>query len=380
MPQNKGAFFMEKIVFAGSFDPLTNGHLWVIQEGLEIAQKVVVFIAQNINKKNMFSAEKRKKMIEDSCAEKGFSDRVEVVVLKNEYVATRALQVGATHLIRGIRSPNDFDYEALIQKTNTDVLEGAKTIFVMPPRDLESVSSSFVKSLMGPVGWHWHIKDFLPTPVYEEVLKDFISKVAFEHITDKRVSRLLDTVFNNYTLSDRHYHNLEHIAHCLQEMLWYKFNSEETANEVNYAQLCAAILGHDIIYGAKQETPDEVLSAELLVKELGITFMPSHNLILATQHFKEKKDFNDGEKLMRSIDLAILAQGWKIYSKYAENVRQEYSFVSDEDYVNGRSKVLEMFINQETIFEHNGFAHYEELAKQNLKKELENLNNKRKVQ
>jgi len=366
---------MEKIVFAGSFDPLTNGHLWVIQEGLEIAKKVVVFVAQNATKKNMFSADKRKKMIEDSCAAKGFGDRVEVVILNNEYVATKALQVGASHLIRGIRSPNDFDYESLIQKTNTDVLGGAKTVFVMPPRDLESVSSSFVKSLMGPVGWHWHIKDFVPAPVYEELLKNFIAETAAKCISDKRLTKFLDLVFKNYSGEDRHYHNLEHIAHCLQEMLWFFSNSE---NNVVDNQLCAAILGHDIIYGAKQDRSDEILSAEATIKELGLTFNLAHKLILSTQHMKEKVEFNDSEKLMRSIDLAILGQNWKVYSKYAENIRKEYSFVSDEDYLNGRIKVLEMFINQDRIFEHDSFIHYEALAKDNLRKELEQLNNKKK--
>jgi pantetheine-phosphate adenylyltransferase len=167
---------MEKIVFAGSFDPLTNGHLWVIQEGLEIAQKVCVFVAENNNKKTMFSAIDRKTMIEESCNAKGFKDRVEVIVVNNEYVANKAIQIGASHLIRGIRSSNDFDYEGLIQKTNADILGGAKTVFVMPPRDLESVSSSFVKTLVGPVGWHWHVKQFLPLPVYKRFLEDFVSK------------------------------------------------------------------------------------------------------------------------------------------------------------------------------------------------------------
>lgn len=367
---------MKKIVFAGSFDPLTNGHLWVIQEGLEIAEKVIVFVAQNISKKNMFSAQDRKKMIEDSCAYKGFAERVDVVVLNNEYVATKALQMGATHLIRGIRSPNDFDYEALIQKTNTDILEGAKTVFVMPPRDLESVSSSFVKSLMGPVGWHWHVKQFLPPPVYEKLLQDFISKIAGEYIKNENLESFLKNIFVNYGGANRHYHNLEHLAHCLQEMIWFKTNY---SSDLNFNQLCVAILGHDIIYGIKQEKSDEVLSAELVHNQLGIEFLEATDLILATQHFKEKKVFSDEEKLMRSIDLSILAQSAKVYGKYAENVRKEYSFVSDEDYVNGRSKVLEMFLSQEVIFEHEGFFHYEKIARQNIKKELEELSKKRKV-
>jgi pantetheine-phosphate adenylyltransferase len=245
----------------------------------------------------------------------------------------------------------------------------------MPPRDLESVSSSFVKSLMGPVGWHWHIKEFVPAPVYEELLKDFIAQTAAKYIADKRLTKFLELVFKNYGEKDRYYHNLEHIAHCLQEMIWFLSNVE---TDISANQLCAAILGHDIIYGAKQDRSDEALSAEAVIKELGITFNQAHKLILSTQHMKEKVEFSAEEKLMRSIDLAILGQNWKVYSKYAENIRKEYSFISDEDYLNGRIKVLEMFLNQDNIFEHASFIHYEEVARKNLSKELENLKNQRK--
>lgn len=363
---------MEKIVFAGSFDPLTNGHLWVIEEGLQIANKVAVFVAENSSKKTMFTAKERAQMIEESCKAKGFKDRVEVMIIRNEYVAKKAIQIGATHLIRGIRSAIDFDYEGLIQKTNVDVLGGAKTVFVMPPRDLESVSSSFVKSLIGPVGWHWHVKQFLPAPVYKKFLEDFVSKTAKIFISRENPEEFLKVVFENYGNSDRYYHNLEHIVHCLQEMLWLNSNSSEN---VDYEQLCVAILAHDVIYGAKQEKSDEVLSAELLLEKLGSAFRPAYHLVLATQHFKDKKDFSPEEKIMRSLDLTILGQDIKLYKKYAQNVRKEYSFVSDEDYKNGRIKVLENFLAKEVIFEANVFSHYENQARQNMKKELTKLTN-----
>lgn len=366
---------MEKIVFAGTFDPLTNGHLWVIEEGLQIANKIAVFVAENSSKKTMFTASERKKMIEESCKNKGLGDRVEVMVVRNEYVAKKAIQIGATHLIRGIRSSIDFDYEELIQKTNVDVLGGAKTVFVMPPRDLESVSSSFVKSLIGPVGWHWHVKQFLPTPVYKKVLEDFIYKISKVQINSPKVDEFLKIVFANYSGNNRNYHNLEHIVHCLQEMLWLQNNSEGKANssQVNYDQLCAAILAHDIVYGAKKDVSDEVLSAELLLENLGTAYKSAYKLILATQHFNDKKKYSAEEKIMRSIDLAILGQDKKLYKKYAENIRKEYSYVDDATYKEGRKKVIEKFLAQEKIFESENFIHYENIARQNLKKELSKL-------
>jgi pantetheine-phosphate adenylyltransferase len=362
---------MEKIVFAGSFDPLTNGHLWVIKESLEIADKLIVFVAENVIKNTLFDSKERKKMIEDSCRVNGFGDKVEVLIVRNEYVAKKASQMGATHLIRGIRIAMDFDYEELIHKTNVNVLGGSKTLFVMPPRDLENVSSAFVKSLIGPVGWHWHVKEFVPQPVYYKILEDFIGKIAKTNINSIKINDFLNIVFSNYSNKDRYYHNLEHIVHCLQEMLWLQNNSNE---KLNYEQICAAILAHDIVYGLKQDICDEVLSANLLLECLGVDFKFASNLVLATQHSAKKKAYTLEEKIIRSIDLTILGQDNKLYQKYAENVRKEYGYMEDSVYIAGRKIVLEKFLAKEKIFEDNSFSHYELMARQNIKQELIKLN------
>lgn len=364
---------MEKIVFAGSFDPLANGHLWVIEQGLEMAQKVLVFVAHNNNKKTMFTALERKQMIEQVCVERNLQDKVEVHIIQNEYVAKKALQMGASHMIRGIRSSIDFDYEALLQKTNTDVLHGAKTVFVMPPRDLESVSSSFVKSLIGPVGWHWQIKEFLPKAVYQKWLEVFITQTAKEFINSSQVDKLISDVISNYSSPTRHYHNLDHVVHCLEEMIWLK-NHWEKSN-VDFEQLTVAILAHDIIYGAKQEQSDEQLSAQYVLDVLGSKFQKAYELVLATQHLAQnQKQYDDAEKVMRSLDLAILGQEWDIYKQYANNVRKEYSFVPDEQYKMGRTQALTTLLAHGNLYESNHFSHYEKNAQNNLKQEIELLN------
>jgi pantetheine-phosphate adenylyltransferase len=154
---------MKIIGFSGTLDPITNGHMWVIGEARSMADEVLVFLSQNPVKQPQFSAEARKEIIEQSARERGWHN-VTVVIVKGDYTARAAKRHGADYLIRGIRTTADFDYENLIQQTNVDVLHGAKTIFVMPPRDLGSVSSSFVKALEGPVGWHWTMKKFVPPP------------------------------------------------------------------------------------------------------------------------------------------------------------------------------------------------------------------------
>ena len=157
---------MKEIAFSGTLDPITNGHMWVIGEARALADEVTIFLSENTLKRPQFSAEERKRIVEQSAAERGW-DNVRVVIVKSDYTARVAKKRGIDYLIRGIRNTSDFDYENLIQQTNVDVLQGAKTIFVMPPRDLGSVSSGFVRNLQGPVGWHWNMKKFVPRPAYQ---------------------------------------------------------------------------------------------------------------------------------------------------------------------------------------------------------------------
>ncbi len=368
---------MEKIVFAGSFDPLTNGHLWVIQEGLNIAKEVVVFVAENNTKKTMFSAQERLEMIQKTCSALPNGDRISVMIINNEYTARKAIQIGATHLIRGIRSSGDFDYESLIQKTNTDVIRGAKTLFVMPPRELESVSSSFVKSLVGPIGWHFHIKSFLPPLVYENFLKKFIEKTFLEHFKphltqDYQAStKFLDLVFSNYSAPHRHYHNLEHITHCLQEMLWLKNNFDLS---IDYTQLTVAILAHDIVYGQhSKDFTDEQLSSQLLLDIFGNNFLLASSLVLATQHFiTDSSSLSEEAKIMRSIDLAILGQDQIMYNSYVANIKKEYCHIPQDVFNSSRLKALKS-LNEKTLFESPYFSHYEEIAHCNLNDEIYSL-------
>lgn len=364
---------MKKIAFTGSFDPITKGHLWVVQEGLEIAEKVVLMIAVNPSKKYMFSEQERKDMIFKSLVEYGIEDRVEIVLSKNEYVAQSARDFGCDYLIRGIRSFVDFDYESLIQKANTEVLGGAKTIFVMPPRDLESVSSSFIKNLLGPVGWHWNIKKFITNAVYDALIKNYlttcVNKYTGLNLTPKEQTDFIEKVLNEY--EGRPYHNIDHIVHCFQELEWFLSNAEKDHN-INIQDVGLAIIAHDIVYGAKQNQLDEELSAQWLdnyLKRIGQERKSVIDIVLSTAHLSGKYKVDSPEKeLMTSIDLAILGQPENIYKKYSDSVRKEYSFVNDNDYIDGRIKAIS-FLMGHKLFLNETFKKYEEKAKSNMEKE-----------
>ncbi len=94
---------MKKIGFSGTLDPITNGHMWVIQEARTLADEVMVFISENPFKKPQFSAEKRKAIVEQSLAAQGWHN-VSVVIVKGDYTARAAKRHGIDYLIRGIRN------------------------------------------------------------------------------------------------------------------------------------------------------------------------------------------------------------------------------------------------------------------------------------
>ena len=372
---------MDKIAFAGTFDPITNGHLWVIEEALNIAQEVVVIIAVNTTKKPLFEENIRKTMIEEAIKKIPNHERISVKILKNEYVAQAALtKFGCDYLIRGIRSALDFDYETLIQQTNTEVLSGAKTIFVMPPRDLESVSSSFIKALVGPIGWHWNIEQFVPEYVYNFWVNQFIKESSFELCQDDKVLSLVDDITSFYSSEGRFYHNMEHLAHCLQELLWLKANTQQSSEDLK--NLCIALLGHDVIYGEHVDGhSDEELSAEWTQSWVLNKKLLDENNSLIVKGLIEKTQYlsknmvleTEIEKIMCSIDLAVLSKNKKAYYKYKHNIRREYPQASDQQYKEGRAQALKKLLSIPVLYEAEIFSHYEKQARLNIEQEIKEL-------
>jgi pantetheine-phosphate adenylyltransferase len=155
-------------VYAGSFDPLTVGHLWMIEEGCRIFSKLRVAIGINPDKKYYFSLEERLEML--TASTRGFRN-VSIGSFSNLYLVDYAQEIGATHILRGIRSQADFEFERTMRNINGDFDPGITTVFLMPPRDIAEVSSSMVKGLMGPQGWERIVKRYVPGAVYQRLLK-----------------------------------------------------------------------------------------------------------------------------------------------------------------------------------------------------------------
>ncbi|MCL4398676.1 pantetheine-phosphate adenylyltransferase [Candidatus Parvarchaeota archaeon] len=159
---------MKKAVYAGSFDPITIGHEWVIRKAASLFDELVVAVGENQQKKEDFSLEEKKKML--ASVIKDYKN-IKIDSFKGEFLVDYAMRIKASYIIRGIRTETDLEYEKGIQYINSRLNEDITTIFLIPPEDLSVVSSSLVRSLVGSKGWEIAVKRFLPN---EECYKIFV--------------------------------------------------------------------------------------------------------------------------------------------------------------------------------------------------------------
>jgi len=153
-------------VYAGSFDPLTIGHVWMIEQGVLLFDRLVVAIGINPEKRYSFTLEERLAMLRESLRQ---HRNLSITSFSNSYLIDYAQQVGATHILRGIRSASDYEYERTMRNINGDFDPGICTVFLIPPRDIAEVSSSMVKGLVGPSGWKRVVRKYVPEPVYRRL-------------------------------------------------------------------------------------------------------------------------------------------------------------------------------------------------------------------
>lgn len=368
---------MKAIAFSGTLDPITNGHMWVIGEARALADEVIVFLSENPFKKPQFTAEERQRIVERSVAERGWTN-VRVTVVRGDYTARAVKRYGIDYLIRGIRNTADFDYENLIQQANVDVLHGAKTIFVMPPRDLGSVSSSFVRGLQGPVGWHWTTRQFIPGPAYRAWILDWL-RTEWHSLwpgEEHWFARLTGPAA--YGGTDRHYHNLDHLVHGLTEIRIWAANTGCALEDA--AVLKKAFWFHDAVYiHEPREVSNEEASAQLwLGSELpGPRADEVAALIRATDHFQAAAIDHPLKSAMLGADLAILGQDPQQYDAYAVDIRKEYAAVAEPVYREHRARALRTLLEKAgraALFTDAWFdSRYSEQARDNLVRELESL-------
>jgi pantetheine-phosphate adenylyltransferase len=157
-------------IYAGSFDPPTNGHVWIIKAGAEIFDKLVVAVGTNPAKKYTFSAEERIGMLKEIVAQQ---KNTSVVTLEKQFLAKFAKSIGAKYILRGLRNEKDYNYECAANNINNDLNPDIVTVCLVTPKELAEVSSGMVKSLVGYDGWEEVVKKYVPEPVQKKMLEKF---------------------------------------------------------------------------------------------------------------------------------------------------------------------------------------------------------------
>ena len=155
-----------KAIYAGSFDPVTNGHLWIIKQASQLFESLIISIGENFEKNYTFSLEDRLECLQTS--------------FKHEFLVNYAKKMGAKYIVRGIRNASDYEYERSMRHINSDLDQDITTIFLLPPRDYVEVSSSMVKSLVGSNGWENLVSKYVPELVFNKLNTYFHNKLVKE--------------------------------------------------------------------------------------------------------------------------------------------------------------------------------------------------------
>ncbi len=137
---------MATALVPGSFDPMTLGHLDLVRRAATAFDSVVVAVTHNPSKTHTLDCETRIAVIRDSVADAGLSDHVRVEALPGGLLVDGARQLGATHLVKGLRNGHDLAYEEPMARMNMDLAE-LDTFFILTDPTLAHVSSSLVREI-----------------------------------------------------------------------------------------------------------------------------------------------------------------------------------------------------------------------------------------
>lgn len=134
---------MKRAIFPGSFDPITLGHLDIIERGITLFDELIIAIGINADKKYMFPLEKRKQFIEET-----FKDEPKIKVVTYKGLTVNfCKEIGAQFILRGLRNPADFEFEKAIAHTNRKLSE-IETVFLLTSSGKSYISSSIVRDVI----------------------------------------------------------------------------------------------------------------------------------------------------------------------------------------------------------------------------------------
>ena len=135
-------------IYPGTFDPVTYGHIDIIERSLKIVSKLIVAVSENSNKKYMFSADERISIIKNSLfGDLKFSQHNIRILSFNTLTTSLCKKYEAKTLFRGLRATSDFEYEFQLAGMNRKLDKKIETVFLMADVDKQIISSKFVKEV-----------------------------------------------------------------------------------------------------------------------------------------------------------------------------------------------------------------------------------------
>lgn len=153
-------------LYSGSFDPVTNGHMDIIDRASHLFDHLYIGVFFNPNKKVFFDLETRVRILKEALA--GY-DNITVVSAEDRLTVDLAKELAVTHMVRGLRNPTDFEYEANLEYFNHHLDPSIDTIYLIARNQMQPISSSRVKELL-------HFKSSIEGLVPQAVIKELESQ------------------------------------------------------------------------------------------------------------------------------------------------------------------------------------------------------------
>jgi pantetheine-phosphate adenylyltransferase len=158
---------MKIAIYPGTFDPITNGHLDVLERATKLFDQIIVTVAKNTSKKPLFDTLERLDLIQKIVAELPAASQISVKSFDG-LIVDYAQKVKASAIIRGLRAISDFEYEFQMALVNRKLSHGITTVFLMPHEKYTYLNSSIVKEVASFGG---DISSFVP-PLIEQAIKE----------------------------------------------------------------------------------------------------------------------------------------------------------------------------------------------------------------
>ncbi len=156
---------MERIaIFPGSFDPFTRGHAALVEEALNLFDRVIIGIGNNTSKQGLLTVENRKRLIDDIYRHE---ERVTAAIYTG-LTGDFAQEVGACAIIRGVRNTTDFEYERTMEATNHRIYPEITTVMLFTPAPVADIASSTVREVLS---FGRSVDEFMPRGIE---LKDYL--------------------------------------------------------------------------------------------------------------------------------------------------------------------------------------------------------------